>query len=109
MTRDVDLTIISVKGGQTLKMDDVKNLQATMAQNKAKLGFLISLVPPTKGILDWAAQQPRVKSPDGGDPVPSIQCRTVAQLLRGEAFAFPWNSSISGIPKAGEAQTALGF
>ncbi len=106
-SREVDLTIISVKGGQTLKMDDVKNLQATMAQNGAKLGFLISLVPPTKGIVDWAAKEPRVKSPDGGDPVPSIQCRTVAQLLRGEGFAFPWNSSISGIPKAGEGQGRL--
>ncbi|MCC7229349.1 MAG: hypothetical protein IT203_03080, partial [Fimbriimonadaceae bacterium] len=109
MSKEVDLTIISVKGGQTLKMDDVKNLQATMAQNKAKLGFLISLVSPTKGIVDWAAKEPRVKSPDGGDPVPSIQCRTVGQLLRGEAFAFPWNSSISGIPKAGEGQTVLPF
>jgi adenine-specific DNA-methyltransferase len=108
MSKETDLTIISVKGGQSLKMDDVKNLQATMVQNKAKLGFLISLVPPTKGIVDWAAKEPRIKSPDGGDPVPSIQCRTVAQLLRGEGFTFPWNSTIHGIPKAGEGQGKLG-
>lgn len=108
-TKGTELVIISVKGGQTLKMDDIKNLEATMKANDAKLGFLISLVPPTKGIVDWAQQVGVVKSPEGGTPVPAIQCRTVAQLLRGESFAFPWNSTIHGIPKAGEGQRRLDY
>ncbi|MBL8066156.1 MAG: hypothetical protein JNM34_09895 [Chthonomonadaceae bacterium] len=105
--KETDLVIISVKGGQNLKMDDVKNLEATMKANKAALGFLISLVPATKGIIDWAQKVGTVKSPEGGTPVPAIQTRTVGQLLRGEAFTFPWNSTIHGIPKAGEGQGKL--
>lgn len=108
-TKGTELVIISVKGGQTLKMDDVKNLEATMKSNNAVLGFLISLVEPTKGIVDWAQKAGLVKSPEGGPPVPAIQCRTVGQLLRGEAFAFPWNASIHGIPSAGSGQGKLGL
>lgn len=107
MKKDTDLVIISVKGGQTLKMDDIKNLEATVKANKAAMGFLITLVPATKGILEWAAKAGYIKSPDGGSPVPVIQVRTVAQLLRGEAFAFPWNSTIHGIPRAGVGQGGL--
>ncbi len=106
-TKGTELVIISVKGGQGLKMDDIKNLEATMAANGAKLGFLITLVPPTRGILSWAQKAGLVKSPEGGPAIPALQCRTVAQLLRGEAFAFPWNSTIHGIPKAGEGQGSL--
>jgi hypothetical protein len=37
-------------------------------------------------------------------------CYDVLQKhLDGEAFAFPWNSSIHGIPKAGEGQGGLDF
>ncbi len=105
--KKTELVIISVKGGQTVKMDDIKNLEATMTANKAAMGFLITLVPPTKGIVDWANKSGFVKSPDGGNAVPVIQIRTVAQLLRGEAFAFPWNSTVHGIPKAGVGQGGL--
>jgi len=107
--KGTDLVIISVKGGQNLKMDDIKNLGDTMEANKAALGFLITLVPPTKPMLKWAQDKGMVKSPMGGPPVPKVQIRTVAQLLRGEAFAFPWNSTIHGIPKAGAGQTRLEF
>lgn len=108
-TKGTELVIISVKGGQTLKMDDIKNLESTMGPpNNAVLGFLITLVPPTKGIVDWAKKAGLVKSPEGGTPVPVIQIRTVGQLLKGEAFTFPWNASIHGIPKAGEGQGRLG-
>lgn len=107
LANETSLTIISIKGGQNLKMDDVKNLEATMTANKGVLGFLIMLVPPSKGIVDWAAKVGMVKSPHGGNPIPVIQIRTIGQLLRGEAFAFPWNATIHGIPKAGEGQRAL--
>lgn len=70
-------------------------------------GFLITLVPPTAGVIAWASKAGHIKSPDGGNPVPAIQVRTVGQLLRGEGFAFPWNSTIHGIPKAGVGQGGL--
>ena len=103
-TTGTELVIISVKGGQNLKMDDIKNLGDTMEANKAALGFLITLVPPTGPMMQWAQAKGMVKSPEGGTPIPKVQIRTVGQLLRGEAFAFPWNSTIHGIPKAGEGQ-----
>jgi site-specific DNA-methyltransferase (adenine-specific) len=107
--KSTELVIISVKGGQNLKMDDIKNLGDTMEAQKAAMGFLITLVPPTGPMIKWAQDKGFVKSPQGGNPVPKVQIRTVAQLLRGEAFAFPWNSSIHGIPKAGEGQRGFEF
>ncbi len=107
MEKGTGLVIISVKGGQNLKMDDIKNLGDTMEAQKAALGFLITLVPPTGPMLKWAQDKGMVKSPQGGTPVPKVQIRTVAQLLRGDAFAFPWNSTIHGIPRAGVGQGQL--
>jgi hypothetical protein len=60
------------------------------------MGFMITLDPPTGPMVNWAGKQGHVKNPADGSLIPKIQIRTVGQLLRGEKFAFPWNSKIEG-------------
>lgn len=102
-----ELVIISVKGGHSVGVDRVRELCEVVKDNKAAMGFMILLDPPTKPMVDWAGKQGFVDAPNGGPKVPKIQIRTVAQLIRQEAFVFPWNSTIHGMPKAGEAQRTM--
>ncbi len=83
----MDPTIISVKGRQVKERDEIKHLQSTMVQNTAKLDSSSRLFTPPKSIVECAGQQPRIKSSDGCDPAPSIQCRAVEEAQTVESQA----------------------
>ncbi|PKL57917.1 MAG: site-specific DNA-methyltransferase, partial [Methanomicrobiales archaeon HGW-Methanomicrobiales-5] len=48
------VAIVSVKGGKNVGVAMVKDLDATVTEQKAQIGVFLTLTPPTKPMLDWA-------------------------------------------------------
>jgi site-specific DNA-methyltransferase (adenine-specific) len=72
--------IVSVKGGENVGVLAIRDLVATVSREKAAVGALISLVPPTKAMLSDAAAAGFYDSPHHGQ-FPKIQILTIEGLL----------------------------
>jgi len=72
--------IVSVKGGENLKADDVRSLLAVRDREGAEIGLLISLAEPTKGMIADAASAGFYESPNG-KKYPRLQLLTIEGLL----------------------------
>jgi len=72
--------IVSVKGGENLKADDVRSLMAVRDREGAEISFLISLAEPTKGMIADAASAGFYESPNG-KAYPRVQLLTIEGLL----------------------------
>ncbi len=79
---------VSVKGGKNVSVEMVRSLCAVVAEQKAAIGVLISLEPPTKPMTDWAIKEGFYHSDMWGD-FPKIQILTIEQLLKGEKIKMP--------------------
>lgn len=84
--------LISVKGG-TVSPGMVRDLRGTLEREKAAMGLLVTLRPPTKGMRD-EAREAGLYEPEGidalfGDPIPRIQVLSVEELLAGKKPVFP--------------------
>lgn len=81
--------ILSVKAGENVNVAQVRDLRGVIERDKAEIGVLVSMEPPSKPMVKEAAEAGFYKSPhvDGG--FPRIQILTVEQLLRGEQIAYP--------------------
>jgi DNA modification methylase len=81
--------ILSVKAGEHVNVSHVRDLRGVLDREKAEIGVLISMEPPSKPMVKEAAEAGSYKSPHIEERFPRIQIRTVEQLLRGEQIAFP--------------------
>ena len=79
--------ILSVKSGQ-LKATDVRDLRAVIEREKAELGVLISMEPPTKKMRAEAASAGFYESP-WLEKYPRLQLLTVEELLGGKRIDYP--------------------
>ncbi|MBB1074565.1 restriction endonuclease [Rhodoferax sp. 4810] len=75
--------IVSIKGGENVSVVMVRDLIATVEREKAALGLLITLTPPTRPMLAEAVSAGFYLSPQG--ELPKIQVLTVNDLLTGAA------------------------
>ncbi|TFC84498.1 DNA methyltransferase [Cryobacterium sp. TMT3-29-2] len=81
--------LVSVKGGKTINPSMARDLEGTLAQQKAELGVLIVQSPVTKGIQEVADKSGSYKHPNTGQSYPRIQVITVAELLAGKLPNMP--------------------
>ena len=72
--------IVSVKGGDNVGVLAIRDLIATVGREKAAVGVLITLNPPTKPMVGDAAAAGFYESPHHA-PVPKIQILTIEGLL----------------------------
>ena len=72
--------IVSVKGGDNVGVLAIRDLIATVSREKAAVGVLITLNPPTKPMVGDAAAAGFYESPHHA-PVPKIQILTIEGLL----------------------------
>lgn len=79
--------IVSVKGGK-LKAGDVRDLIGTVQRERAQIGVLLTLRPPTPNMLHDAADIEPYRGNDGR-LYPAIQILTVADLLDGKVIEYP--------------------
>jgi DNA modification methylase len=85
-TGDTKQIVLSVKAGHT-GPDHVRDLLGVLDSERAQIGVLISMQPPTKAMRDAAASAGDYHSPWGRHP--RIQLLTVADLLAGRRIDYP--------------------
>jgi len=86
-SRTVGQAIVSVKGGANIHAQHIRDLLGTMDNQRAKLGVLITLHPPTSA-MERAARE--AGSVEVGDRLrPRIQICTIAELLKGNKPKLP--------------------
>ena len=106
--------IIQVKGGKT-GVKDVRDLRGVLDREKAAMGVLISLQPPTGPMEAEAASAGFYAHKMNEQQYPRLQLRTVKELMEGKGIERPSNvaavdETFKKAPKAkskGHEQTGL--
>lgn len=80
--KDVCKVVVSVKGGENLKADDIRSLMAVREREGAEVALFVSLEEPTKGMVKDAASAGLYTSPNGKQ-YPRVQLLTIHGLLSG--------------------------
>lgn len=73
--------LVSVKGGKSINPAMVRDLVGTVESQKAEMGVLITMVPPTPGIIEAANHSGSYTWPVNGQSFPRVQIITVPELL----------------------------
>ena len=81
--------IISVKGGANVNPGMVRDLHGTVEKNRAVMGVLVTLTPPTKGMMQTANEYGLWEDEFTKATFPKIQIITIAELLEGNLPAMP--------------------
>lgn len=81
--------LVSVKGGKTVGPQFVRDLLGTVETQKAQMGVLITMVSPTRGVLDAVDHGGTYTLPVNGQTFPRIQIITAPDLLKGERPKMP--------------------
>lgn len=77
--------IVSVKGGEHVTRTMVADLKNTVEREKARIGFFVTLAPPTQPMTSEAISAGFYESPHSG-AFPKIQILTVDGLVNGTEF-----------------------
>ena len=101
--------IIQVKGGKT-GVKDVRDLRGVLEREKAAMGVLISLQPPTKDMVAEAVSAGFYDHKTIQQKYPRLQLRTVKELMDGKAIERPSNVAAldETFKKAPESKRKLG-
>ena len=80
--------IIQVKGGKS-GVEQVRDLRGVLDREKAAIGILITLQPPTKPMVTEAASAGFYTHQLNGQQYPKLQLRTVKELMDGQGIERP--------------------
>jgi hypothetical protein len=81
--------VMSVKAGENVSVAQVRDLRGVIEREKAEIGVLISMAPPSKPMVKEAADAGFYKSPHIEGKFSRLQILTIEQLLRGDEIAYP--------------------
>ena len=84
--------IIQVKGGKT-GVKDVRDLRGVLDREKAAIGILISLQPPTGPMETEAASAGFYEHKTNKQKFPRLQLRTVKELMDGKGIERPTSAA----------------
>jgi len=84
--------IIQVKGGKT-GVKDVRDLRGVLDREKAAIGILISLQPPTDLVETEAASVGFYEHKTNQQKFPRLQLRTVKELMAGKGIERPTSAA----------------
>jgi site-specific DNA-methyltransferase (adenine-specific) len=84
--------IIQVKGGRT-SVKDVRDLRGVLDREKAAIGILISLQPPTSPMETEAASVGFYEHKTNKQKFPRLQLRTVKELMEGKGIERPTSAA----------------
>jgi len=87
--RKLHKVLVQVKGGDMLNPGMVRDLIGTVKKEGAAIGLLITLKKPSAGMLADAVHSEPYYSELWDKKYPSIQIRTVGELLAGKGFDLP--------------------
>lgn len=81
--------IISVKGGENVSVQMIRDLRGVVEREKAEAGLFITLAEPTAPMKAGAAKAGLFNSPFGNKQHPRLQIMTVEALLNGAKPDLP--------------------
>lgn len=84
--------VIQVKGGKT-GVKDVRDLRGVLDREKAAIGILISLQPPTAPMETEAASVGFYEHKTNKLKFPRLQLRTVKELMEGKGIERPTSAA----------------
>jgi adenine specific DNA methylase Mod len=87
--KTTEKAIVSVKGGKNVGVQMVRELNAVVDREKAKMGVLITLAEPTSAMRKEAVTSGYYRTEAQGD-FAKIQIVTIEQLLGGARPQTPW-------------------
>ncbi|MEQ1651118.1 MAG: restriction endonuclease, partial [Hyphomicrobium sp.] len=85
--KTVEKAIVSVKGGGNVGVSHVRELNAVVDRERAKIGIYVSLEPPTGPMIAEAAGAGLYDGPTG--KVPKIQLLTIEEIFSGKMPKVP--------------------
>jgi len=97
--------ILSVKAGH-VQAAYVRDLRGVIEREKAEIGVLISMEPPTKPMLKEAAEAGLYQPPGLTDKYPRIQILSIVELLAEKKIDYPRFASDATFKKAPKARKA---
>ncbi len=97
--------ILSVKAGH-LMATHVRDLRGVIEREKAEIGVLISMEPPTKPMQKEAAEAGLYQPTGTRDKFPRLQILSIAQLLEGKKIDYPRYAADATFKKAPKARKA---
>ncbi len=103
---DVKHILLSVKAGANIGVAMVRDLRGVVEREKAAIGVLISMEPPTKPMREEAASAGFYQSPWGTHP--RLQLFTVAALLDGMRIDAPPMGQVGQTFKKAPKAKAIG-
>jgi DNA modification methylase len=86
---DTGIAIVSVKGGHQLNPAMVRDLAGTMDHQKADMAVLVTMQPPTPGMIDAANQSGTYQLARTLSRYPKVQILTAPELLAGKRPSMP--------------------
>lgn len=78
--------IVSVKGGESVSVSQIRDLKGTLEREKAAIGLFVTLAEPTRPMLTEAVSTGYYESPLGKS-YPKVQILTIEGLLSGHQKA----------------------
>ena len=97
----VETGVISVKAGDIVNPNMVRDLGRVMERDKFRFGLFIMKSMPTKGMREEAASHPTIETEFGR--FPALQIVTLAELMMGQRPKLP--PLISPVKKAARVET----
>jgi site-specific DNA-methyltransferase (adenine-specific) len=90
---DFKRAIVSVKGGENIGVKDIRDLVGVLEREKAPVGVLFTLYPPTQPMITEAASAGFYKSEYWRKQVPKIQILTIEEYFKGKRPEILWEKS----------------
>jgi len=97
----IETGVISVKAGDVVNPNMVRDLGRVMERDKYRFGLFIMKALPTKGMREEAASHPTIETEFGR--FPALQIVTLAELMHGQRPKLP--PLISPVKKAARVET----
>lgn len=83
----VETGVISVKAGESVNPNMVRDLGRVMARDRHRFGLFITKMPPTRGMREEASSHPMVETEFGR--FPALQIVTLPDLMQGRRPRLP--------------------
>ena len=102
--RRTEKALVSVKGGDHVGVQMIRDLHSAMEREKAPIGIFLTKALPTSVMEREAAAVGRFQSEATGKSYPRLQIITIAELFRGRKPDIPYVDPTAGMKRAGREE-----
>ncbi len=104
--RTTEKAIVSVKGGDHVGVQMIRDLHSAMIQQKAAAAVFVTKALPTSAMEKEAAAIGRFRAEATGKSYPRLQILTLAELFQGKRPDLPWIDPTAAFRRAAREDTA---